>query len=138
MATQKSMLSEFSWDQRYCVSGIEDVLTPALVMYPDIIAAGEGAKYQVSTAGGWLPRFSQNHEFYFVTMGNRLMQAQTADQPNFHINSIRALFQFDFPNFPSPLWDVSADGQRFAVLTADHTKSASITLLTNWPAELGK
>jgi hypothetical protein len=39
MATQKSMLSEFGWDQRYCVSGIEDVLTPALVMYPDIIAA---------------------------------------------------------------------------------------------------
>src|ERR1700736_5069828 len=38
MATQ-SMLSEFGWDQRYCVSGIEDVLTPALVMYPDIIAA---------------------------------------------------------------------------------------------------
>src|SRR6202048_2284725 len=39
MATKKSMLSEFGWDQRYCVSGIEDVLTPALVMYPDIIAA---------------------------------------------------------------------------------------------------
>src|SRR5438309_2001856 len=39
MATQKSMLSEFGWDQRYGVSRIEDVLTPALVMYPDIIAA---------------------------------------------------------------------------------------------------
>ena len=39
MATQKSMLSEFGWDQRYGVSHIEDVLTPALVMYPDIIAA---------------------------------------------------------------------------------------------------
>ena len=25
--------------QRYCVSGIDDVLTPALVMYPDLIAA---------------------------------------------------------------------------------------------------
>ena len=33
------MLNELSWDQRYCVSGIEDVLTPALVMYPDLIAA---------------------------------------------------------------------------------------------------
>lgn len=36
---QKSMLNELSWDQHYCVSGIEDVLTPALVMYPDLIAA---------------------------------------------------------------------------------------------------
>jgi D-serine deaminase-like pyridoxal phosphate-dependent protein len=33
------MLSEFSWDQRYCVSGTEDVLTPALVVYPDVISS---------------------------------------------------------------------------------------------------
>jgi hypothetical protein len=33
------MLSEFAWDQRYKVSSIEDVLTPALVMYPEIIAS---------------------------------------------------------------------------------------------------
>ncbi|SPE25546.1 Amino acid aldolase or racemase-like protein [Acidobacteriia bacterium SbA2] len=39
MATHKSMLSEFGWDPRYCVSGIDDVLTPALVVYPDLIAA---------------------------------------------------------------------------------------------------
>jgi D-serine deaminase-like pyridoxal phosphate-dependent protein len=36
---QKSMLSELSWDRRYGISGIEDVLTPALVLYPEIIAA---------------------------------------------------------------------------------------------------
>ena len=39
MATQKTMLSEFGWDPRYCVSSVDDVLTPALVMYPDVIAA---------------------------------------------------------------------------------------------------
>jgi len=39
MATQKSMLTELAWDERYRVSGIEDILTPALVMYPDIVAA---------------------------------------------------------------------------------------------------
>jgi D-serine deaminase-like pyridoxal phosphate-dependent protein len=33
------MLSEFNWDERYRVSGIEDVLTPALVIYPDVIAS---------------------------------------------------------------------------------------------------
>ena len=31
------MLSEFSWDQRYHVSDIDNVLTPALVVYPEII-----------------------------------------------------------------------------------------------------
>ena len=30
MATQKSMLSEFAWDQRYRIDAIEDVLTPAI------------------------------------------------------------------------------------------------------------
>src|ERR1700693_3947169 len=33
---QTSMLQEITWDPRYAVSGIEDVLTAALVMYPDV------------------------------------------------------------------------------------------------------
>jgi D-serine deaminase-like pyridoxal phosphate-dependent protein len=39
MATEKFMLSEFAWDERYRVSGIEDVISPALLVYPEIIAA---------------------------------------------------------------------------------------------------
>jgi D-serine deaminase-like pyridoxal phosphate-dependent protein len=38
MAAQKSMLPELSWHQRYAVSAIEDVLTPALLLYPEEIA----------------------------------------------------------------------------------------------------
>jgi hypothetical protein len=44
----------------------------------------------------------------------------------------------DLPNFTGINFDVSPDGERFAVQTADHTKSTSITLLTNWPAALKK
>jgi D-serine deaminase-like pyridoxal phosphate-dependent protein len=33
------MLSEFPWNQSYGVSGVEDVLTPALVLYPELVAA---------------------------------------------------------------------------------------------------
>jgi D-serine deaminase-like pyridoxal phosphate-dependent protein len=39
MAMRDFMLSEFPWDARYRVTGIEDVLTPALVVYPEIIGA---------------------------------------------------------------------------------------------------
>jgi D-serine deaminase-like pyridoxal phosphate-dependent protein len=39
MVTQKSMLSEFAWDQRYRVAALEDVLTPALILYPEIVAS---------------------------------------------------------------------------------------------------
>jgi len=39
MTAQKSMINEFAWDPRYRVSGMEDVMTPALVVYPEIIAS---------------------------------------------------------------------------------------------------
>jgi D-serine deaminase-like pyridoxal phosphate-dependent protein len=39
MSAQKTMINEFAWDPRYEVSGIEDVMTPALVVYPEIIAS---------------------------------------------------------------------------------------------------
>jgi Tol biopolymer transport system component len=94
------------------------------------------AKYQVSTMGSWLPRFSKTGELFYVTMGNRLMAAKLSKQSNFHIDSVTPLFQLDLPNFTDPSYDVTADGQRFVVITADRTKSSSISLLTNWPAEL--
>jgi D-serine deaminase-like pyridoxal phosphate-dependent protein len=42
MAMQKFMLSEFPWDERYRVCSIDDVLTPALAVYPEILAANIG------------------------------------------------------------------------------------------------
>jgi D-serine deaminase-like pyridoxal phosphate-dependent protein len=39
MAMRDFMLSEFPWDARYRVTDIEDVLTPALLVYPEIIGA---------------------------------------------------------------------------------------------------
>jgi D-serine deaminase-like pyridoxal phosphate-dependent protein len=39
MTGQKSMLSEFAWEQRYRVSSLDDVLTPALLLFPEIVAS---------------------------------------------------------------------------------------------------
>jgi D-serine deaminase-like pyridoxal phosphate-dependent protein len=39
MATQKCMLNDFPWDPRYRVPDLENVLTPALVMYPQFIVS---------------------------------------------------------------------------------------------------
>jgi D-serine deaminase-like pyridoxal phosphate-dependent protein len=36
---EKSMLHEYGWDQAYALADVEDVLTPALVLYPELIAA---------------------------------------------------------------------------------------------------
>jgi hypothetical protein len=82
--------------------------------------------------------FSRGPELFFESMGNRLMAAHTSAQPNFHVDSIEPLFQLDLPNFTGISFDVSPDGKQFVVQTTDHTKSTSITLLTNWPAEIKK
>src|SRR6266568_1215852 len=55
MAAQKSMLNEFAWDQRYKVSGIEDVLTPVLLMYPESIASN--VERTVELLGGDVDRW---------------------------------------------------------------------------------
>jgi serine/threonine protein kinase/WD40 repeat protein len=97
-----------------------------------------GAKTQVSTTGGWNTLFSRGQELFYVSMGNRLMAAHFTTQAGFHVDSIESLFQLDLPNFTGISFDVSPNGKQFVVQTADHTKSTSITLLTNWPAELKK
>lgn len=103
-----------------------------------VVPFGAGAKTQVSTSGGWNTIFGRGHELFFVSMGNRLMAAHTSTQPNFHVDSIEPLFQLDLPNFTGISFDVSPDEKQFVVQTTDHTKSTSITLLTNWPANLKK
>jgi len=125
----------FSPDSRSIAYFSYETSRPEVYVIPFL---SDGAKYQVSTTGAYLPRFSRSGEFLFATMGNRLMMGQVAKQPNFRVDAIRPLFQMDLPNFAAPSYDVSADGQRIVVLTADHTKSTSITLLTNWPAVLKK
>ena len=103
-----------------------------------VVPFAAGAKAQVSTTGGWNTIFGRNNELFFVTMGNRLMAAHTVAQPSFRVVSIEPLFQLDLPNFTGISYDVSPDGKQFVVQTTDHTKSTSITLLTNWSAELKK
>lgn len=39
MTTTKMLLSEFPWNERYRLANLDDVLTPALLLYPDAIAA---------------------------------------------------------------------------------------------------
>ena len=123
----------FSGDGRWLAYFSYESGRPEVYVVP---LQSEGLKYQASTTGGWVPRFSQSNEFFFINMGNRLMAARIEKQGGFRLGPAKPLFQLDLPNFAGPNYSVSPDGQRFAVLTVDHTKSSSITLLTNWTAGL--
>jgi serine/threonine protein kinase len=101
---------------------------------------GPGAKYQISQNGGWSPRWDKKGHLYFLTMGNRLMEADLAmSDKSIQVKALQPLFDVDVPGYTAPFFDVTADGSRFVVITsADPTASRSITVVLNWQAALKK
>jgi hypothetical protein len=101
---------------------------------------GPGAKYQISQNGGWSPRWDKKGHLYFLTMGDRLMEADLEmSDKSIEVKALQPLFDVDVPGYTAPFFDVSADGSRFLVITsADPTASRSITVLLNWQAALKK
>ena len=99
---------------------------------------GPGGKFQISQNGGWLTRWDTKNHIYFLTMGNRLMEADlTVSERSVQVKAIHPLFQLTVPSFEAPFFDVTPDGNRFLVITAaDPTASQSITVLLNWQPRL--
>ncbi len=99
---------------------------------------GPGAKYQISQNGGWSPRWDKKGHLYFLTMGDRLTEADLAmSDKSIEVKALQPLFDVDVPGYTAPFFDVAADGSRFVVITsADPTASRSITVLLNWQAAL--
>jgi Tol biopolymer transport system component len=105
---------------------------------------GPGRKWQVSTSGGILPRWSgTGREIFFgsreVGSGDRLMAAEVSAQGDtFQVGPTQPLFEMRSQR-PGTFFDVTPDGQRFLVNTATQAQvSVPITLVVNWPAELKK
>jgi len=99
-----------------------------------------GAKYQISQNGGWAVRWAAGDRLFFLTMGNRLMEADLETSgTSLRVKAIQPLFQLDLPRTNAPLFDLTSDGSRFLVAAStDPAASNSITLLTSWPALVEK
>ena len=99
---------------------------------------GPGGKFQISQNGGWNDMWDKKGHLYFLSMGNRLMEADLGFSGGaVQVKAIHPLFQLSVPSFASPFYDVSADGSRFLVVTsADPNASRSIGLLLDWQARL--
>jgi Tol biopolymer transport system component len=99
-----------------------------------------GGKRQVSTSGGWGPRWRQDgKELFFVSADNKLTAAAIQEKgPSLEIGNPQVLFQMNLATSIglSP-FDVSPDGKKFVVLTQPaHSSAEPITLVTNWTALL--
>ena len=94
---------------------------------------GPGGKYQISRAGGWNLRWGSKNQLYFLTTGNQLVEADLNLTPQaLQVKALRLLFQMNLLDEAAPLFDVSADGRRFLMVTPARAESNSIGLVLNW------
>ena len=102
---------------------------------------GPGGKWQVSTAGGFHPRWRRDGtEIFYLAPDSRLMAAAVnGHRSAFDVGTVRPLFNSRVITTQGWAYDVSPDGQRFLVNSrAEETASRPITLVVNWPALLKK
>ena len=99
--------------------------------------AGPGGKWQVSPGGGCGPRWRRDgKELFYLSSDSKMMAAEVkASGSSFVVGTIHALFATR-PYGVFGRFDVSADGQRFAIPYEAGQPNAAITLVFNWPGAL--
>jgi len=70
MSSRNNMLSEFAWDSRYRVTGTENVMTPALVIYPEVVASNIERTLHLlgGDANRWRPHIKTAKLAYTLSM----------------------------------------------------------------------
>ncbi len=107
---------------------------------------GAGGKWQVSTAGGTVPRWRRDgKEIFFLSPESKLMAATANGQGNaFEVGAVQPLFDVrprleGFAGSNGWSYAVSANGQRFLVNTlVEQAVSPPIAIVVNWTAGLTK
>jgi eukaryotic-like serine/threonine-protein kinase len=95
-----------------------------------------GGKWQISTKGGFTPRWrGDGKELFYLSPERELMSVDVNSAgATFEVSSPKTLFQTQVDTASiSNRYDVSRDGQRFLMsLPAENTVSPPITVITNW------
>ena len=97
-----------------------------------------GGKRQVSTAGGFAPRWrGDGRELFYHAPDGKLMAAPVRAGTGFESDAPVPLFEFRAGgNLTNTYYDVTSDGQRFLLSTVpDAPAVVPITLLINWKGE---
>jgi Tol biopolymer transport system component len=105
----------------------------------DGIANGTKRRWQISAAGGRMPRWrADGRELFFLAGPGSLMVAPVSTAAaDFTFEPARALFETRAIPRKSNLYDVSPDGQRVLMnLPYEWAGSSSITVMTNWMQKL--
>jgi serine/threonine-protein kinase len=101
--------------------------------------AGSGGKWQISTDGGFEPRWSMNGREIIYSTGSRLMAVPVATAPSFSARKPRILFEFPPDEGVYQIWsyDVTANGQQLVLVTEDPESAVTrLNVVLNWFEEL--
>jgi hypothetical protein len=132
---------QFSPDGRWIAYTSDESRRLEIYVTPFPPPSGPGGKRQVSTAGGFLPRWRQDgKEIFYLGPDRQLMAAEIEAKGGIlEVGQVRPLFSATGMTQANPLYDVSADGQHFLVRTFPEQKSGDpLTLVQNWTAGLKK
>jgi Tol biopolymer transport system component len=133
--------AQFSPDARWIAYASNE--TGSTEIYVSPFMSGNG-KWQVSSGGGREPRWRQDgKELFYVSADGKMMAATVTTGASFKASSPVALFQTYRRQQVSAQdlfsYDVSADGQRFLILTkVDEANAAPPSVLLNWASEMEK
>jgi eukaryotic-like serine/threonine-protein kinase len=128
----------FSPDSRWVAYQVFTSGAPTIYVSP---VGGSGAKWQVSTAGGYNPRWrGDGKELYYITPRDLTIMAANVEGSGseFHVGAVTPLFATHAASNPNYSYDVTSDGQRFLISSLDPDAAAPITLVLNWKAGMKK
>ncbi len=102
---------------------------------------GPGPKWQISTDGGFDPRWSRSGRELFYRQGIKLMAVDVELKPTFRAGRPRALFEGPYLHEGIDVgttYDVSPDGTRFLMINPDPAESgpAQVKVVLNWFEEV--
>ena len=100
----------------------------------------EGAKWQISTGGGWRPRWrNDGRELFYMSLDSQLMAVEIDLRgQKVQVGRTQALFQ-TYPTTFAGNYDVSGDGRQIIVNSLlEGQISSPLTLVANWTALIEK
>jgi Tol biopolymer transport system component/tRNA A-37 threonylcarbamoyl transferase component Bud32 len=110
-------------------------------VYVSPFPAGSGSHWQISNGGGGSPAWSPDgRQLYFLDAANRLIAAQVATDPTFHVTALTPLFNATRFNYIAyhQAFAVMPDG-RFAFIDQPRqstTNAVRLVQIDNWFADL--
>ena len=134
--------ARFSPDGKWIAYASDESGQPEVYVQPFL--AEKGGKWQVSTNGGYYPKWSKDgKELFYLSQDNQIMSSEVKLGSTFEATAPRPLFAihpYAIPRIARAVdtFEPAPDGRRFAVHSALTSSSPVITVVLNWPLLLNQ